>query len=73
MSNPSTDKFILVVSGGSKVPVLLRVSDASGRVIVIRQNQVGEIIQLGSNFKPGIYIAEVIQGTVRKQVRLIKL
>ena len=71
--NPSIDKFTFVITGGTKEPVLLRVSDAGGRVIGTQQKYDGETIQLGSNFKPGTYIAEVMQGTVRRQVRLIKL
>jgi hypothetical protein len=63
----------LVITGGTKEAISVRVLDGSGKVMEVRNNVSNSGIQLGDNYRPGIYIAEVIQGNVKKQFRLIKL
>jgi hypothetical protein len=71
--NPSADKFTLLISSRNTAPIFLHVSDAMGKIIERRYNVSSGTIQLGSQFRPGIYVVEVIQDKVKKQLRLIKL
>jgi hypothetical protein len=75
MPNPSSNYFKLSIDGGEiSKKVSLRVTDVLGRVVDQKINlQTHSIIEIGSNYRPGTYIAEVIQGSVRKQIKLVKL
>ena len=54
--------------------VNLRVVDVLGRVIEVRNNIfAGQYLQIGNNYRPGVYFVEVTQGNTKKQLKLIKL
>ena len=47
--------------------------DAVGRLVEVRQNLTGgQLIELGSKYAQGTYLAEVAQGKQRKLLTLIK-
>jgi hypothetical protein len=71
--NPSTSYFTLKFESKYKTPLNLRVMDESGRTIDAR-SKVGSnsTIQIGHNYSSGTYFAEILQGTKRKVVQLIK-
>lgn len=73
LPNPSVQQFTLRLS--SSLPELLsvRITDVSGQVIEKREGVAanGNII-LGNTYKPGVYFAEIIQGSKRKVIKLIK-
>jgi hypothetical protein len=47
--------------------------DINGRTIEVRNNlNVGQTLRLGGDYRPGIYIIEMIQGNNRKQLKLMK-
>ncbi|MES2332153.1 MAG: LamG-like jellyroll fold domain-containing protein [Bacteroidota bacterium] len=73
MPNPSTTYFTLKLESKYETPVNMRVMDASGRVIDAK-SKIGanSMIQIGHNYSSGTYYAELIQGTKRKVVQLIK-
>jgi hypothetical protein len=73
MPNPSTTFFTLKLESKYKTPVNMRVMDGRGRVIDAR-SKIGanSTIQIGHNYSSGTYYAELIQGTKRKVVQLIK-
>jgi len=75
MPNPSVNYFTIGIEGGNvSEKVILTVTDVLGRVVDRKTNlQTNSTIQLGSNYRPGTYIAEVIQGSIRKQIKLVKL
>ncbi|MDE3253019.1 MAG: T9SS type A sorting domain-containing protein, partial [Bacteroidota bacterium] len=54
-------------------PVNMRVMDASGRVVDAK-SKIGSnsTIQIGHNYSSGTYFAEMMQGTKRKVIQLIK-
>ncbi|WP_066403007.1 MBG domain-containing protein [Flavisolibacter tropicus] len=72
--NPTTAQFNLKLeSNNTTDPITLRVSDLSGRIVrTIPSLTAGQTLQLGSEYRPGVYIIEMIQGNSRKQVKLIK-
>jgi hypothetical protein len=47
--------------------------DVLGRVVEVKNNMaVSEKYTFGNGLKPGIYLAEIIQGKNRKVIRLVK-
>jgi hypothetical protein len=51
----------------------LKVIDLSGKLIEVRNNLVaGQTLQLGNNYRPGMYFVELIQGDKRRIVKLVK-
>jgi hypothetical protein len=74
MPNPTTTFFTLKIESRYQTPVALRVMDAQGRVVDAR-SKIGanSTIQIGHNYSSGTYYAELIQGTKRKVVQLIKV
>lgn len=74
LPNPSSDYFTLKISSKHQSPVQLRITDASGRAMETRNNlNANSTIQVGHRLHPGSYFAEVIQGSERKVVQLIKI
>jgi hypothetical protein len=73
MPNPSTTYFTLKLESKYQTPVELRVMDGSGRVVDAK-SKLGSnsSVQIGHNYSSGTYYAELIQGTTRKVVQLIK-
>jgi hypothetical protein len=72
--NPSADLFTLQIQSADNTPVAVRISDASGRYMSMRQGVPSNSrIQVGGGLKAGLYFAEVIQGKERKVVKLLKL
>jgi trimeric autotransporter adhesin len=72
--NPSTSYFtIRVESMNTKVPIHVRILDITGKEVELRRNvTAGQMIQIGGNYLPGMYIAEVIQGEEKAVTKLIK-
>lgn len=74
MPNPTTTFFTLKFESKYQTPVALRVMDANGRVVDARSGIApNSTFQIGANYQSGTYFAEMIQGTQRKLVQLIKL
>lgn len=75
LPNPSTTYFTLVTgSNNSKEKISLRVINQLGAVVETRNNIAPNgNLQLGHNYRDGIYIVELIQGQQRAQVKLVKL
>ena len=73
MPNPSTTYFTLKLESKYATDVNMRVMDASGRVVDAK-SKIGSnsTIQIGHNYSSGTYYAELLQGTKRKVVQLIK-
>jgi hypothetical protein len=73
MPNPSTTYFTLKLESKYSTPVNMRVMDASGRVVDAK-SKIGSnsTIQIGHNYSSGTYYAEMMQGTKRKVIQLIK-
>ncbi len=74
MPNPSSTYFTLKLESKYETPVNMRVMDAQGRVVDAK-SKIGSnsTIQIGQSYSSGTYYAEMIQGTKRKVVQLIKI
>lgn len=72
--NPSADLFTLHIQSADNAPVAVRISDVSGKYIMIRQGvSSNSRIQVGGELKSGLYFVEVVQGKERKVIKLLKL
>jgi hypothetical protein len=72
--NPATSSFnVKLESTVTADRIQLRVMDINGRTIEVRNNlNAGQTLRLGGDYRPGIYIIEMIQGNNRKQLKLMK-
>ncbi len=72
--NPTTNQFNLQVeSDNVKERINIRVFDLSGRTVELLWNITsGQTLKIGSKYRPGMYIVEMIQGNNRKQLKLLK-
>ncbi|HEU4606921.1 MAG TPA: T9SS type A sorting domain-containing protein, partial [Chitinophagaceae bacterium] len=65
--------FVQIESSNRVEKVQVRVMDLSGRVIDLFNNlSANQTLKLGSKYRPGMYIVEMIQGENRRQLKLIK-
>jgi len=72
-NNPSSNYFVFKLQGLATEKIKLTFTDATGRVVEVKQNLIaGQTLQVGQNFVPGIYIAEMIQGNQRRTFKLLK-
>lgn len=72
-NNPSTAEFSIKPVSATASPITLRITDASGKLIEVRYNVASNTLyKIGSNYKKGLYIAELQQGNQRKIVKLVK-
>ncbi|HTI10574.1 MAG TPA: hypothetical protein VL832_18525 [Puia sp.] len=72
--NPARQSFTLVFRSDDDQPIMIRVADAFGRLIEVRGNVAPNgTLQIGSNYRPGNYYVQVIQGEDRVTLHLVKL
>lgn len=74
MPNPTTHQFTLQLKGGAEEGgVELRVMDVLGRLVEARKGIASNTsLQIGANYRPGIYVVEAVQGNERVTLKLIK-
>ena len=71
--NPSTRYFSVLLKGDANNPVSLKITDAVGRLIEVKNNiKANTLLLIGTQYKPGAYYVEVNQGNSRKILQLIK-
>ena len=71
--NPSSNYFTLVIkSNDDKLPVSVRITDISGKVMTVEKTGPNSTLRLGEKWISGTYFAEVSQGDQRKVVKMIK-
>jgi hypothetical protein len=74
LPNPSAVAFTLLIKAEQTEAINLRVLDIHGRVIEQRSNiSPAQRLTIGEGFRPGIYFAEITQGTERQVIKLLKL
>jgi len=51
----------------------MKISDAMSRLVKMKTGVApNSLLQIGHNYKPGVYYAEIIQGTSKSVVTLVK-
>ncbi|RXK83325.1 autotransporter-associated beta strand repeat-containing protein [Filimonas effusa] len=73
--NPTSGSARLTINASpQKGNVYIKVFDLLGRTIEAKQSAPGQsTLQLGAEYKPGIYIIEVSQGMIKKTITLVKI
>jgi len=73
-TNPSNSTFNLTLRSNSKELAIIQIFDFSGKLIETNNSITpDEIITIGRDLKPGMYVAAVTQGNERKMVKLLKI
>jgi uncharacterized delta-60 repeat protein len=71
--NPSSGLFTLQLQSAGTEPLTMYVTDVSGRIIETRTNIVANgSLQLGSLYHPGVYYVQVVQGSDKVMLNLVK-
>jgi|GEM_PF-3582242 len=71
--NPSAGHFILVNKSSNVQSLSVRISDAVGRVIEVKRGvPANASITFGHQYGPGIYYAEIMQGSEKVVVQLVR-
>jgi uncharacterized lipoprotein YddW (UPF0748 family) len=70
--NPTSGHFTLWLQSSVKESFTVRIIDNVGRVVEIKKVAANTSISFGSNYKPGVYYAEILQGKTRRLIKLIK-
>jgi uncharacterized repeat protein (TIGR03803 family) len=73
--NPSSSLFTVTIGTGDKVnKIEVKVFDIAGRLVQSFDNiNADQTIQLGSGYRPGVYVVQVVQGKEHKQLKLVKI
>jgi hypothetical protein len=73
LANPSSGYFDIQISSRADNKVRITVYDNVGRVLETKSSlPANQMVRLGNFYKPGTYLAEIIQGTQKQTVRLVK-
>ncbi|MEP7164080.1 MAG: putative Ig domain-containing protein [Ferruginibacter sp.] len=70
--NPTATEFVLKLEGYTNDKVSIIVTDIMGRKIYQSEINGKQQHKFGSNFNPGLYNVQVIQGNEKKSIRLVK-
>lgn len=72
--NPSENHFMLITRSDNTQTLTVRVTDVLGRLLEIRTGIApNSTLEIGSFYKSGAYLVEVMQGIERQTIKLIKL
>jgi len=73
LGNPSPSYFAIQLGGNAGNNIRLTVYDNLGRVVETRSSlQSNQIVRLGSFYHSGIYLVEIVQGTQKQTLKLVK-
>ena len=71
--NPSASHFTVTTLSMNNKPLLIKVRDLNGHLLEVFTNVVASgSVELGQNYRRGIYIIEVMQGNERAYAKVIK-
>lgn len=73
MPNPTTGTFNLVITGNGEAPVSVRVLDMFGKVMMRNDRVSAGTLRFGQGWGAGTYFAEVIHGSEKKIIKLVKV
>jgi uncharacterized lipoprotein YddW (UPF0748 family) len=72
--NPTMHQFALLMISKDPQPISIRVLNNSGQFVESRDNIApNSTLRIGANYVPGIYYVEILQGTKRQILKLIKI
>jgi hypothetical protein len=53
--------------------VVLKVIDVLGRMVETKEVSPNQTINIGSLYRPGIYVVQAVQGNIRRELKLNKI
>ena len=73
LGNPSPNYFDIRIRGKADNNIRITVYDNLGRVIETKTSlSSNQTVRLGSSYRPGIYLVEILQGTHKQTLKLVK-
>src|SRR5688572_12226266 len=73
LSNPSPNHFEIQIRGKADNNIKITVYDNMGRVIERKSSlSSNQIVRFGNSYNSGIYLVEIVQGTQKQIVKLVK-
>jgi Bacterial Ig domain/PA14 domain/Secretion system C-terminal sorting domain/Galactose oxidase, central domain len=73
MPNPSVSYFTINTKSISDKPISVTIMDVTGRIVERKQNIAANgTLQVGNKLGAGVYFVEVIQGTQKQRLKLVK-
>lgn len=73
LPNPTKSYFNLQISSEEGTNMQVRVYDVFGRIIETKNSlPSNHVLRFGMEYKPGVYLVEVVQGSERQTLRLMK-
>jgi hypothetical protein len=71
--NPSNTHFTIKTQGKAGDKINVRIMDAMGRIVETKSNvPVNGSLVLGHSYRPGMYYAEIVQGSQKVTLKLVK-
>ena len=70
--NPTETEFTLTLSGNNNKQVELRVIDMYGRLVYHTTGSGNQSYKFGQRFTSGVYIVEILQGKLARNLKIIK-
>jgi 2'-5' RNA ligase len=71
--NPSNTHFTIKTQGQAGEKINVRIMDALGRIVETKSNvPVNGSLVLGHSYRPGMYYAEIVQGSQKVTLKLVK-
>jgi len=71
--NPAQGYFNLVINSKNNDPVDVKISSLTGIQLLRVKTSIGNVLRLGENLTPGMYIIEVIQSSEKRVLKAVKL
>lgn len=73
LPNPSANQFTLIIKSALTKPVIVQITDALGRRVEAYPSvPSNSTLRFGGNYRPGMYLVQVMQGTERTTLKLVK-
>lgn len=74
LPNPTFSQFVLLMKSTEALPIQLNIYNSNGQLVESRSGIApNSTLTIGGNYPGGMYYAEIIQGTKRQILRLIKI
>lgn len=73
LGNPSPNNFTIQLRGKAENSISMTVYDNMGRIIETRSSLPStQTVRFGSSYQPGVYLVEIVQGTQKQTLKLVK-
>jgi hypothetical protein len=71
--NPASHAFQIDIRSSRQDAARLTIYDAQGKLIEQKMLTPNRLLEIGANYRPGLYLAELVQGNEKTLVKLVRL